>query len=56
MQLWWKIFQISVNGDVVHTQTLEVLTLKNLIEPFLRLVRMVEVGENGKRHVKISKV
>ena len=36
MQLWWKIFNIIVDGDVVQTQNLEVSTLKNSIEPPLR--------------------
>ena len=36
MQLWWKFFNIIVDGDVVQTQNLEVSTLKNSIEPPLR--------------------
>ena len=33
IQLWCQFFQIFVYGDVVYTQTWEVLTLKNRIEP-----------------------
>ena len=32
-QLWWQFFQNFVYGDVANAQTLEVLTLKNCIEP-----------------------
>ena len=33
IQLWWQFFRIFVYGNVVYAQTLEVLTLKNCIEP-----------------------
>ena len=33
IQLWWQFFQNFAYGDVVYTQTWEVLALKNCIEP-----------------------
>ena len=33
IQLCWKFSQIFVNGDVIHAQISEVLTLQNPIEP-----------------------
>ena len=30
IQLWWQFFKIFVYGDVVYTQTWEILTLKKL--------------------------
>ena len=34
IQLWWQFFQMFAYGDVVYTQTWQVLTLKNCMEPF----------------------
>ena len=34
IHLWWQLFQMFVNGDVVYAQTWQVLTLKNCMEPF----------------------
>lgn len=33
IQLLWSLFQIFVNGSVVYAETVQVLTLKNPIEP-----------------------
>ena len=33
IQPWWVFFQIFVDSEIVYTQTWEVLTLKNPIEP-----------------------
>ena len=33
IHLWWQFFKIFVYGDVVYSQTWEVLSLKNCIEP-----------------------
>ena len=38
IQLWWQFFKVFVYGDVVYTQTWEILTLKNCIEP-LKLLK-----------------
>ena len=32
IQQWWQFFQIFAHGDVVYTQTWEVMTPKNCIE------------------------
>ena len=37
--MWWQFFQIFVYGDVGYTQTLEILTLKNCIEPLQNVTR-----------------
>ena len=33
IQLWWSFFKIFINGDLVFTQTYEVLPLKNPTQP-----------------------
>ena len=38
IQPWGQFFQIFVHGDVVYTQTWEVMTPKNCIEPPYRSI------------------
>ena len=52
IQLWRQLFQIFVYGDVVYTQTWEVLTVKSSIEPSKRAIPAG--GPLGQKHLQTS--
>ena len=54
IQPWWQFFQISVHGDVVYTQMLEVLTQKNCIEPPYRTIG-VRLGSITERSIDVHR-